>query len=150
MQPGSKNVFRVPLVEREKLIMPSLRIKLGHMKNFVKALENNSNAFRYLSNKFPEFSYSKKMKDGVFISPQIRKIIVDSHFEGLLSSTKKDAWLVFKSVVTNFLGNYKPLEYINIVQKCIRAYSLIGCHVSLKIHLLDSFRFRSREPRFCQ
>ena len=37
MEPGSKNVLRVPLVEREKVLMPPLHIKLGLMKNFVKA-----------------------------------------------------------------------------------------------------------------
>lgn len=117
--------------------MPPLHIKLGLIKNFVKALDNNSDAFRHLSNTFPELSYAK-VKEGVFIGPQIRKIIADSHFEDLLSSTEKDAWLAFKSVVANFLGNNKSPDYVNIVQKCISAYSLMGCNMSLKIHLLDS------------
>lgn len=55
MQPGNKNVIREPLVEREKVIMPPLHIKLGLMKNFVKALEKtNSEGFLYLRQKFPE------------------------------------------------------------------------------------------------
>ena len=137
MEPGSKNVLRVPLVEREKVLMPPLHIKLGLMKNFVKALDKNSDAFRYLCNKFPELSYAK-VKEGVFIGPQIRKIIADSHFEDLLSRTEKKAWLAFKSVVANFLGNNKSPNYVNIVQKCISAYKLMGCNMSLKIHLLDS------------
>jgi hypothetical protein len=118
MQPGSKNVLRVSLVEREKVIMPPPHIKLGLMKNFVKELDNNSDVFRHLYNKFPELSYAK-VKEGVFIGPQIRKIIADSHFEDLLGSTEKDAWLAFKSVIANFLGNNKSPNYVNIVQKCI-------------------------------
>lgn len=137
MQPGSKNVIRVPLVERDKVIMPPLHIKLGLMKQFVKALDNDSDAFRYLCNKFPKLSYAK-VKEGVFIGPQIRKIIADSHFQELLGATERDAWVAFKSVVDNFLGNYKSADYVNVVQKCIRAYKQLGCNMSLKIHLLHS------------
>jgi len=137
MQPGSKNVLRVPLVERDNVIMPPLHIKLGLMKNFVKALDNDSDAFRYLRNKFPELS-DAKVTEGVFIGPQIRKIIADSHFQDLLSDTERDAWVAFKSVVANFLGNNKSAEYVNIVEKCISAYRQLGCNMSLKIHLLDS------------
>ena len=137
MQPGSKNVLRVPLVERDKVIMPPFHIKLGLMKNFVKALDNDSDAFRYLRNKFPELS-DAKVTEGVFIGPQIRKIIADSHFQELLSATERDAWVAFKSVVANFLGNNKSAEYVNVVQKCISAYRQLGCNMSLKIHLLDS------------
>lgn len=137
MQPGSKNILRVPLVERDKVIMPPLHIKLGLMKNFVKALDTYSDAFQYLRNKFPELSIAK-VKEGVFIGPQIRKIIADSHFQDLLTGTERDAWVAFKSVVANFLGNYKSADYVNVVQTCIRAYRQLGCNMSLKIHLLDS------------
>ena len=53
MHPGSKNILRVPLIERDNVIMTPLHIKLGLMKNFVKALDNDSDAFRYLRNKVP-------------------------------------------------------------------------------------------------
>lgn len=46
--------------------------------------------------------------------------------------------MAFKLVVANFLGNYKSPYYVNVVQKCISAYSLLGCNMSLKIHFLDS------------
>ncbi|MFP3020308.1 MAG: hypothetical protein ACEY3F_03025, partial [Wolbachia sp.] len=99
----------------------------------MKALDNDSDAFRYLCNKFPEVSYAK-VKEGVFVGPQIRKIIADSHFQDLLG-----AWVSFKSVVANFLGNYKSADCVNYVHKCISAYRHLGCNMSFRIHLLDSY-----------
>ncbi|MFP3031505.1 MAG: hypothetical protein ACEY3M_10345, partial [Wolbachia sp.] len=58
MQPGSKNVLRVPLVKPDKAIMPLLHIKCGLMKNFMKALDKDSDAFWYLCYKFLELSYT--------------------------------------------------------------------------------------------
>jgi hypothetical protein len=48
LQPGSKNVSNVSLVVREKILLPLLHIKLGMMKQFVKALDRNSPCFQYL------------------------------------------------------------------------------------------------------
>ena len=137
MQPGSKNVLHVPLVDRDNVIMPPLHIKLGLMKNFVKALDNDSDAFQYLCKKFPKLSYAK-VKEGVFIGPQIRKIIADRYFDDLLDGNASEAWVAFKSVVANFLGNCKSPDYVTHVQECISAYRRLGCNMSLKIHLLDS------------
>ena len=137
MQPGNKNVLHQALVDRDKILMPPLHIKLGLMKNFVKALDSETDAFKYLRNKFPELSYAK-VKEGVFIGPQIRKIMADEHFQDILSRSEKYAWVAFKSVVTNFLGNKKCADYVTVVKKCISAYKHLGCNMSLKIHLLDS------------
>src|SRR5207245_7664228 len=98
---------------------------------------NDSDAFRYLRSKFPELS-DAKVKEGVFISPQIRKVIADSQFQDFLSDIGREAWVAFKAVVANFLGNNKSADYVNIVEKCITAYRQVGCNMSLKIHLLDS------------
>lgn len=40
---GMKNVINVPLVNRDRIILPPLHIKLGIMKQFVKALEKMAN-----------------------------------------------------------------------------------------------------------
>jgi hypothetical protein len=49
LQPGSKNVSIVILVDCEKFY---LHIELGIMKQFVKALDRNSPCFQYLCTKF--------------------------------------------------------------------------------------------------
>ncbi|MFP3019963.1 MAG: hypothetical protein ACEY3F_01175, partial [Wolbachia sp.] len=73
--------------------------------------------FGTCANKFPELNYVK-VKKGVFIGPQIRKIIADSHFQNLLDGTERDAWVAFKIVVTNVLEYYKSGDYVNYKQKC--------------------------------
>ena len=72
------------------------------------------------------------------MGPQIRALIRDGKFEDLISQIKKSAWKSFKSVVKNFLGNRKTLNYREIVGKLLESYQLMGCNMSLKIHFLDS------------
>ena len=59
-QPGTKNVVHMSLVESNKIVLPPLHIKLGLMKNFVKAMDRDRSAFRYLSEKFHTLSEAKK------------------------------------------------------------------------------------------
>lgn len=63
--PGVKNVLRENLVEPEKVLLPPLHIKLGIMKQFVKALPKDGPCFKYLGEKFPGLSEAK-LKEGIF------------------------------------------------------------------------------------
>ena len=42
------NVENQPLVEPSKILLPSMYLKLGLMKNFVKAINQEEAAFTYL------------------------------------------------------------------------------------------------------
>ena len=42
------NVENQPLVELSKIFLPSMHLKLGLMKNFVKAINQGEAAFTYL------------------------------------------------------------------------------------------------------
>ena len=46
--PGYLNVLAPPLVERSKIVLPPLHIKLGIMKQFAKAPEKDGDCFRYI------------------------------------------------------------------------------------------------------
>jgi len=70
LEPGHKNVKHHSLVESSKILLPPLHIKLGLMKNFVKAVDCNGTAFLYLRQKFPLLS-DAKIRQGVFTSPDI-------------------------------------------------------------------------------
>ena len=83
------------------IFLPSLHIKLGLLKNFVKALDKNGAGFHYLKEKSPRVSDSK-IKEGTFVGPQIRALIRNGDFEDLLSQNEKSAWKSFKSVVKFF------------------------------------------------
>jgi hypothetical protein len=74
--PGKKNMLNNPLVNPEKVFLSPLHIKLGLMKNFVEAMDKNGAGFIYLKHKFPRLS-DAKIKEGIFVCPQIRELIKD-------------------------------------------------------------------------
>jgi hypothetical protein len=137
LKPGSKNVIHSNLIDPNKVILPPLHIKLGLIKQFVKSLNQNSEAFKYLSNKFPHITYNK-IKEGIFVGPQIRKLIEDKEFEKTMTDIEKAAWLGFKNVVHNFLGNKKDPQFKKIVEDMLLSYEKLGCKMSLKVHFLKS------------
>ena len=71
---GQQNSRYKALVKEENIIFPPLHLKLGLMKNFVKALARDpeNRSFVYLKSKFPKIS-TQKIKAGIFVGPQIKK-----------------------------------------------------------------------------
>ena len=55
----------------------------------------------YLKNMSPKIS-NAKMKEGVFVGPQVRVIIQDVKFEDHLSELEKATRKSFKNIITNF------------------------------------------------
>ena len=131
------NVIHLPLVESNKILLPLLHIKLGLMKNLVKAMNQNGPAFCYLIDKFPNLS-STKIKEGIFVGPQIHSLFKDSYFDEVLKGDEKTAWDSFKLVATNFLGNRKSENYQQLVEDMLSCYKKLGCNMSLNIHFLHS------------
>jgi hypothetical protein len=116
LEPGSKNILRKSLVDPKKILLPPLRIKLGMIKQSVKALPKTENCFKYLCKKFPYLSEAK-LKDGVFVGPDIRKLMLDEDFLLTMTEVEREAWIAFKSVVTKSLGNNKHPDYVTIFAK---------------------------------
>ena len=69
MVPGEKNIQAQSLVERSKIVFPPLHIKLGVMKQFVKALNKEGTCLKYICGKFPGLII-EKLKAGIFNRPQ--------------------------------------------------------------------------------
>lgn len=137
LTPGLKNIKNPPLVQPNNIFLPPLHIKLGLVKNFVKAMDKNCDGFLYLKEKFPKLSEAK-IKEGVFIGPQIRQLIKDNIFKEKLSDLEKSAWESFIKVTQNFLGNHRSNDYESIVEELLSTYKALGCNMSLKIHFLHS------------
>ena len=78
-----------PLVTTHKIILPPLHIKLGLFKQFVKALDKDSNNF--LRTCFPHLSLTK-IKEGVFVGPEIRKLMLNKEFDKMLNINELVAW----------------------------------------------------------
>ena len=137
LTPEEKNVKHSPLVESRKILLPQLHLKLGLMKKFFKAMDKTGAGFMYLSRNFPRMTEAK-IKEGVFIGPKIKQLLQDSEFDQALFGKEKLAWQTFKLVATKFLGNTKADNYMELVSNLLKAYSRMGCNMSLKIDFLDS------------
>ena len=87
------NVENQPLVEPSKMLLPSMHLKLGLMKNFLKAMNQEEAAFTYLREKFPKLSEAKLKKKGIFIGPQIRDITTNTSTNSF-KATKRRLWTV--------------------------------------------------------
>ena len=88
---GQKIVVNTPIINPEKVNFPPLHIKLGLIKNFVEAVDQNIAEFMYTKNKFLRKSEAK-IKEGIFAGPQMRGLTEDVKFEHQLSEVEKAAW----------------------------------------------------------
>ncbi|GBM81085.1 hypothetical protein AVEN_126209-1 [Araneus ventricosus] len=75
---GVKNIQRENLLDAKKVLLLPLHIKLGLMKQCVKALPKEDECFKYLCDQFPGLSEAK-LKEGVFVEPDIRKMTKDEN-----------------------------------------------------------------------
>lgn len=137
MTVGEKNIVAEPLVDRNNIILPPLHIKLGLMKQFIKALNRDGTCFGYICTKFPALS-KEKIKAGIFDGPQIRQLINDHQFQDSMNDTEAAAWSSFCMVVKNFLGNYKSPNSDELVENMLTAFCALGCNMSIKLHYLHS------------
>ncbi|XP_025162642.1 uncharacterized protein LOC112590438 [Harpegnathos saltator] len=108
LEPGVKNVINETLVDPNKILLPPLHIKLGPMKQFVKALHKEGNGFKYLCTKFSHLS-NAKIKEGIFIGLQIRLLTKDEKFEKTMTCLEREAWVSLKKVILDFLGDTKKI-----------------------------------------
>ncbi|GBM82004.1 hypothetical protein AVEN_231485-1 [Araneus ventricosus] len=108
------------------------------MKIFVNALDRKGVAVLNLRYKFKHLSEAK-VKEGMFIGPQIKAVFRDEEFEKKLSEAEKlSACLSFKSVRTHFLGNKKAENYEDLFGDMVKCFRVRGCNMSLKLYTLDS------------
>ena len=93
LKAGMPNVIYDPIISRNKIIFP-LQIKLGLMKQFVKALRLDGEYFQYLLHTFPGLSY-EIIKEGVFDGPQIRTLVRDQAFVQAMNDNENEkvAWM---------------------------------------------------------
>jgi hypothetical protein len=137
MEPGKQNVLHNALVPRSKILLPPLHIKLGLIKQFIKALDSNSDAYLHIRSMFPKLS-DAKVRGGIFVGPQIRRMLASKELENKMTRLEKNAWNAFRQVVCGFLGNNKSKNYAELVENLMKHYELLGCRMSVKMHYLHS------------
>ncbi|GBM82223.1 hypothetical protein AVEN_93098-1 [Araneus ventricosus] len=107
------------------------------MKQFVKALPKEGECFKYLYDQLPGLSEAK-LKEGVFVGPDIRTMLKDENFDTKMEANERKARESFKLVITSFLRNKKDPNNKFIVEEMIKNFKILGCSISLKVHFLDS------------
>ena len=131
------NVIHEALVPREKILLPPLHIKLGLLKQFVKALDPNSAALHHIRKMFPRLS-DAKVKGGIFTGPQIRVMLASLDLEQTMTVVERNAWEAFRLVATYLLGKNNCENYEEIVESLIQHYEVLDCTMSVKLHYLYS------------
>ena len=134
---GMLNVIYDPIVGRDKIIFPHLHIKLGLMKQSVKALRLDGECFQHLLYTFPCLFYGK-IKTRVFDGTQICTLAHDQAFVQAMNDKEKAAWLSFVDVMKNFLGNKKARNHEDLVGNMLSAFHDLGCKMSIKVLFLFS------------
>lgn len=140
-------------------MLPSLHVKLGIVKQFIKALDTHGDAFQIFESCFPRLSKAKRDEGellgfksvqmscilfiyyhtaGVLTGPQIRNLFKCQEFERALLPEEIRAWKCIKDVCHNFLGAQRASNYHELVERMISALRDINCSMSLKVHLLHS------------
>ncbi|XP_017464596.1 PREDICTED: uncharacterized protein LOC108357999 [Rhagoletis zephyria] len=94
-------------------------------------------ALKYLRTVFPKLS-TEKIKAGIFVGPQIRKLFDDAKFERRLNKSEVKAWTAFEQVVHGFLGNHRSKNNRKLIDNLMKNFNAIGARISLKMHLLNS------------
>lgn len=79
-----------------------------------------------------------KINAGVFVGPQIRKILFSEEFKHYLTPDQNAAWESFEAVVEGFLGNYRRPDYRQVIAKLLENYHRIGANLTLKMHFLKN------------
>ena len=101
LTPGSHNVLNSPLIQRSKILLPPLHIKLGLAKQFAKSLKPTSRAFRHIRQLFPSISEAK-VRSGIFVGPQIRRMLASEELEKQMSDLERNAWQAFTMIVEGY------------------------------------------------
>jgi len=101
-----------------KVLLPPLHIKLGLLKQFVKALDFKGETFQGVRAMFPKLS-DAKLKSRKFVGRQITTMFKSRILEEKMTVTEKSAWQAFLGVVEVFLRKNKDLNYKQIVKTLI-------------------------------
>ena len=90
-----------------------------------KSFGKEGQCFMYLRKQCEKLS-DAKIKEGIFDGPQIHKMFKDQNFIHHMNEIEKSAWLSFKSIAENFLGNHKSHDYEELVYGLLDNYQRLG------------------------
>ena len=101
-------------------------------------MDRDGDGFKFLKDFFGAEKTDAKLKAGVFVGPEIRKLMQNEEFGARLNPLELAAWNAMKSVVVDFLGSHRHEKYPDVVDRMLKAYEQLGASMSLKMHFLHS------------
>ena len=108
------------------MLLPSLRIKIKLIKQFVKALNRESDCFAYLCEKFPVGLLStEKLRTDIFDVPPdttLNAPKTDKYFPLTVTTLKEILGVIFTALTKNFLGNSKASNYHDLLKQLLNFY----------------------------
>ncbi|GAB0089264.1 hypothetical protein DMENIID0001_037820 [Sergentomyia squamirostris] len=111
---GKYSIIETIVVPPGKVLMAPLHVKLGLVKNFLKTLKTDSEAFTHYRRLFKELSDGKAHECNL-TGPQIRKLFQDQEFAGKLNAEELRAWNALQNVCSKFLGNIRAPNYEEVI-----------------------------------
>ena len=76
------------------MLFPPLHVKLGLIKQFVKKRNPEGEAFKHIQELFPKL-LEAKVKGGIFVGPQVKRLMLSDSFLTNLSVVERRAWESF-------------------------------------------------------
>ena len=100
--PGVKNIQHIPSVNLDK----SFDATIAYQARISEELSERNgktvlNGFEFLCKKFTKLSQAK-LKEGIFVGPQILEVFEDPEFGKALNALELRAWHAFKWICSNF------------------------------------------------
>lgn len=133
---GTHNVQNTPLVKSEKVFLPPLHINLWLMKNCTKS----RGRYPYLRSKFPNLS-DAKVKRGIFVGPQITKVMLDENFAKKLNSADWTGCVEILQINSSWPSGQKRGKLPRNHTKSLTELAEVSCHwnSTSNIHTSASF-----------
>ena len=69
----------------------------------------------------------------------------DKQFDDDLNETEINAWLSFREICKDFLGNHKAENYHDVVQDLLTLYKAMGCNIVFKSTFCSLTRISSQK-----
>ena len=108
LKAGMPNIVNDPTVSRENIIFLPLHIKLGLMKQFVKALNTDDECFQHIFSVLPGLLF-EKIEASVFNGPQIRTLVRNQEFARKMNDKERTACICGGDGKLSQLTTVKPL-----------------------------------------
>jgi hypothetical protein len=125
-----------PLENTQDVYLHSLLIKLGLIKNFVKALTERDNLSLFWEKISPNLVRLKWKSE--FCCPSDTGGYKRTGFRSNLDCTEKAAWNTFKSECTKSIGIHKAENHREIFSEMSNCFQVMKCNMLLRLHFLDS------------